>query len=371
MQRCEQGWRCWTCRRRTVIFPTEDGPATLDNQLYMSVGSKDRSANATALAGNGLDNGELYVYRSLDPARNSERTFTSGSVTGEWVHIPNAETLTDTELVAASDALGAMTFVRPEDGAFNPNNPNEFFFVTTGSSQRSRRRRQRTRAAVLAAAAPMQPAQTGDAHHGLQRRHRRGRRRGHSHQPGQPGRQRPVPDDQRGLHHGEPGGHGRQGPRRLDLAIRPGQGSRRCGRGRRLDSNPNRPGRPTRSRWHPGRTRDLGSQRHHRRGCTFRRRHLALRRPGPPAHNPSRRPNRHRRRRPTLLTTSDGVRACRRSGCQLMRSSRRDLHVRQATGNEPQDLELACGETCDFGRNRPAGGSASKRRVASRPSRIP
>ena len=29
---------------RTVIFPTEDGPATLDNQLYMYVGKKDRSA---------------------------------------------------------------------------------------------------------------------------------------------------------------------------------------------------------------------------------------------------------------------------------------------------------------------------------------
>jgi hypothetical protein len=119
---------------RTVIFPTEDGPATLDNQLYMYVGTKDRSANATALARNGLDNGELYVYRSLDPARTSERTLTSGSVIGEWVRIPNAENLTDTELETAADALGAMTFVRPEDGAFNPNNPNEFFFVTTGSS---------------------------------------------------------------------------------------------------------------------------------------------------------------------------------------------------------------------------------------------
>jgi muconolactone delta-isomerase len=121
-------------RTQTVIFSTEDGPATLDNQLYMYVGTKDRSANATVLARNGLDNGKLYVFRSLDPARNSERTFTSGSVTGEWVQIPNAETLTDAQLEAASDALGAMTFVRPEDGAFNPNNPNEFFFDTTGSS---------------------------------------------------------------------------------------------------------------------------------------------------------------------------------------------------------------------------------------------
>jgi secreted PhoX family phosphatase len=100
----------------------------------MYVGKKDRSANASVLARNGLDNGKLYVFRSLDTARNSERTFTSGSVTGEWVEIPNVGSLSDVQLEAASDAVGAMTFVRPEDGAFNPNNPNEFFFDTTGSS---------------------------------------------------------------------------------------------------------------------------------------------------------------------------------------------------------------------------------------------
>jgi hypothetical protein len=119
---------------RTVIFSLEDGPATLDNQLYMYVGKKDRSAKASVLARNGLDNGKLYVFRALDPARNSERTFTSGSLTGEWVEIPDAEDLTDTQLEAASDAVGAMTFVRPEDGAFNSTNANELFFVTTGSS---------------------------------------------------------------------------------------------------------------------------------------------------------------------------------------------------------------------------------------------
>jgi Bacterial protein of unknown function (DUF839) len=119
---------------RTVIFSLEDGPATLDNQLYMYVGSKDRSANASVLARNGLDNGKLYAFRAFDPGRNSERTFTSGTVRGEWVEIPNAENLTGAQLEVASDAAGAMTFVRPEDGAFNPNNRNEFFFVTTGSS---------------------------------------------------------------------------------------------------------------------------------------------------------------------------------------------------------------------------------------------
>jgi hypothetical protein len=40
--------------------------------------------------------------------------------------------MTDTELEAASDAVKAMIFARPEDGAFNPNEDDEYFFVTTG-----------------------------------------------------------------------------------------------------------------------------------------------------------------------------------------------------------------------------------------------
>lgn len=119
---------------RTVIFPTEDGPAQLENQLYMYVGKKDRSSGATVLERNGLVDGKLYVFGSLDLTRNSERTFTSGSVMGEWVEIPNAEQLSDNGLEAAADARNAMTFVRPEDSAFNPNNNNELFFNTTGSS---------------------------------------------------------------------------------------------------------------------------------------------------------------------------------------------------------------------------------------------
>jgi hypothetical protein len=116
-----------------VIFSLEDGPSTLDNQLYMYVGRKHRSANSV-LVRNGLLNGTLYVFRSLDPAKNSERTITTGSVMGEWIEIEGADVMTDTQLESASDAANAMTFVRLEDGAFNPNDRNEFFFVTTGGS---------------------------------------------------------------------------------------------------------------------------------------------------------------------------------------------------------------------------------------------
>ena len=119
---------------RTVIFPMEDGPSTPDSQLWMYVGKKDRSRDADPLSRNGLDNGDLYVFRSLDPDANSELGFQSGSVAGEWVRIPGAQDMSAAELEAAADAVGAMTFIRPEDGAFNPNNANELLFVTTGGN---------------------------------------------------------------------------------------------------------------------------------------------------------------------------------------------------------------------------------------------
>ena len=123
--------------RYTVIMSMEDGPASQDrsqvnSQLYMYVGEKDRSRGATVLERNGLVGGTLYVFRSQDLTKNSESTFLSGSITGEWVSLGNVSALSDVQLEAASDNVNAMIFARPEDGAFNPNEDDEYFFVTTG-----------------------------------------------------------------------------------------------------------------------------------------------------------------------------------------------------------------------------------------------
>jgi hypothetical protein len=125
--------------RWTVIMGMEDGPAALDpavenSQLYMYVGYKSRWHGATVLERNGLVGGKLFVFRSKDPEMNSEEPFQTGTIWGEWVHIPNAHLLSAAQLEAASDAAEAMTFGRPEDGAFNPRNHNEYFFVTTGEA---------------------------------------------------------------------------------------------------------------------------------------------------------------------------------------------------------------------------------------------
>jgi Bacterial protein of unknown function (DUF839) len=121
----------------TVIMGMEDGPssqipANVNSQLYMYVGVKDRSPGASVLRRNGLVGGTLYVFRSKNRNRNSEYEFRNGTLSGEWVAIPGAGGMSDPELEAASDDVGAMPFARPEDGAFNPNKDDEYFFVTTG-----------------------------------------------------------------------------------------------------------------------------------------------------------------------------------------------------------------------------------------------
>jgi secreted PhoX family phosphatase len=115
--------------RRTVAMVLEDGPRTPDSQLYMYVGRKQRSG--TVLERNGLVGGDLWVFASDDPARNSEATFDNGTVSGHWVRLADATNEVDQE--AKADAAGAFGFVRIEDGMFG-RSKKEFYFVSTGES---------------------------------------------------------------------------------------------------------------------------------------------------------------------------------------------------------------------------------------------
>jgi hypothetical protein len=123
----------------TVIMGMEDGPSALDpavenSQLYLYVGVQDRSKGASVLRRNGLDNGTLYVAVPTNASLTGEDDFTAGDVAIRWVAIPNAGDMDAARLEAASDAVGALRFARPEDGAFNKRNRHEFLFVTTGGA---------------------------------------------------------------------------------------------------------------------------------------------------------------------------------------------------------------------------------------------
>ncbi len=117
----------------TVVMGMEDGPATTDNQLYMYVGKKNRARNASVLSRNGLDTGKLYTFVADAGSPASEIEFTSGSITGRWVELPDQTSRTGGQLEADADAVGAFGFIRIEDGAWSKRDKNTFYFVTTGS----------------------------------------------------------------------------------------------------------------------------------------------------------------------------------------------------------------------------------------------
>jgi hypothetical protein len=112
---------------KTVLVGTDDSGG---GQIYVYVGTK--TSTGTPVEKAGLTNGTLYGVRvpgfPLEPAA-------TGIPTGpfELFHEGNVENRTGAELQAQSVANGVTGFQRPEDGAWDPNNPNDFYFVTTAS----------------------------------------------------------------------------------------------------------------------------------------------------------------------------------------------------------------------------------------------
>ena len=116
----------------TVVAGTDDGAG---GQVYFYVGTKTSSSNPVEAAG--LTHGNLFSIKvnGLDTETNS--TVLSGPTPFTAYNFGDVSALTGVQLEAASkDGTGAFlvtSFNRPEDGAWDPNHPNDFYFVTTAS----------------------------------------------------------------------------------------------------------------------------------------------------------------------------------------------------------------------------------------------
>ncbi len=123
-------------QRKTIVMGLDDSNG---GQLYLWVGNKQTSGNVVERAGltrQGPDD-NLYVVRvpslaSLDGNGVPAETL-DGPVAGSFnlVNLGDVSALTLNGLEAASDAVGATQFLRPEDGQWDPANPADFYFVTT------------------------------------------------------------------------------------------------------------------------------------------------------------------------------------------------------------------------------------------------
>jgi hypothetical protein len=116
---------------RTVVLGNEDANP---GQIRVYVGDKQRQGNAVERAG--LSDGSLFVLDVADEAVSTDAQFraTYGTRTPAKVTI-GADELIDTTVSGAAQNVAAaakgLSLNRIEDGAFDPNHPNDYYFLTT------------------------------------------------------------------------------------------------------------------------------------------------------------------------------------------------------------------------------------------------
>ena len=113
---------------KTVVVGLDDSGT---GQLYFYVGTKTVSSDRLAAAG--LNNGTLFSVKVEGISAENDATVVAPGTSFTMVDLGDVSAKTGAQLDTDSKALGITSFNRPEDGAWDPNHPNDFYFLTTAS----------------------------------------------------------------------------------------------------------------------------------------------------------------------------------------------------------------------------------------------
>lgn len=119
---------------KTVVAVTDDGQ---NGQVYFYFGDKQATGNAIEKAG--LAGGSLFGIHvdELDNATANNNESTGTNLGGDYkstfslVDLGDVSAKTGATIDAESEAAKVTSFLRPEDGAWDTQDPNRFYFVTT------------------------------------------------------------------------------------------------------------------------------------------------------------------------------------------------------------------------------------------------
>jgi hypothetical protein len=113
---------------RTVVAGIDD---SVSGQVYVYAGTKSASSHPIEAAG--LANGGLYGVQVAGLTQETDATMLApGTPFSVW-NFGDVSSRSGAQLEADSLAAGVTAFNRPEDGSWDPSNPNDFYFVTTAT----------------------------------------------------------------------------------------------------------------------------------------------------------------------------------------------------------------------------------------------
>lgn len=126
----KQAWEnvvaCPTAQDKTLVIAIDD---TTPGQVFAYIGEKQATGNDADRAG--LTNGGLFGIKVPNVPVEGRTTGLNGETRFELAPLGDVSNMTEAQLDAAGDAVGVTYFLRPEDGAWDPSSPRDFYFVTT------------------------------------------------------------------------------------------------------------------------------------------------------------------------------------------------------------------------------------------------
>jgi uncharacterized protein YjiK len=112
----------------TIVAGLDDATP---GQVYFYIGTKTNTGNTIEKAG--LANGNLYSIAVNGMLTETNTNMPAPNTTFTTINLGNVAHINGTTLNTNSNNAGVTNFLRPEDGAWDPMNPNDFYFATTNS----------------------------------------------------------------------------------------------------------------------------------------------------------------------------------------------------------------------------------------------
>lgn len=113
---------------KTIVAGTDDATP---GQVYFYVGNKTTTGNEIEKAG--LSDGTVYSVAVSGLLVETSAGVPAANTAFSMVTLGNVKNMTGTTLNTNSNNGGVTNFLRPEDGAWDPSNHNDFYFATTNA----------------------------------------------------------------------------------------------------------------------------------------------------------------------------------------------------------------------------------------------